>query len=134
TPRRGATIVYAMVVTAIISLLMADIARHVMSARRLLEARANALQAHWLARSGIELAAGKLLADQNYRGEEPRTSSGGLVQIKVEQDPQSPQIYIVLCNGQFSPDDRATTRIDISRMYRRTKTDGRIVLTLVPNP
>ena len=57
--------------------------------RRVRRARQNRVQAEWLARSAIELAAAKILADpKEYRGENVELIPNSKVIILVEVDPE----------------------------------------------
>src|SRR3990167_3215890 len=60
-PRRGMALIWALVVLAMTSFMIASITWQVLAHRRFLEHRQHRLQAQWLARSGLEIAAARLL-------------------------------------------------------------------------
>ncbi len=84
--RRGLTVIYALVILAVLSALMALAVQNVASARRVLRSRADQLQSQWLARAGLEIAVGKIQSDPNYRGEVVELIADARVEIKVDKD------------------------------------------------
>ncbi len=84
--RRGLTVIYALVILAALSALMALAVQNVASTRRVLRSRADQLQSHWLARAGLEIALEKMQNDPNYIGEVVELLPDSRVEIKVDKD------------------------------------------------
>src|SRR5262245_56719097 len=59
--RRGIALVMALVVMATLTIILAFIAKEIVSQRLAIEQRHRRLQARWLARAGIEMAVARLL-------------------------------------------------------------------------
>jgi len=61
TRRPGVALVMALVVMAILVVILTMVTRHIVSQRHTVHQRHRQLQAEWLARAGVELAAARLL-------------------------------------------------------------------------
>src|SRR5262245_19720915 len=59
--RRGIALVMALVVMAVLTVILAFVAKEIVTQRLALEQRQRRLQAQWLARAGVEIAAARLL-------------------------------------------------------------------------
>ncbi len=92
--------------------------------RSLLTARQRESQARWLAESGVERAAGRLAADQDYAGETWSLAVEDLggrgpaeVTIRVETDAASPNRRLVAVEAEFPSDSvtrkRCTKQIEL---------------------
>ena len=86
TTRRGAALVWALVVLAATSAGSAAVTVRLVADRRAAVAREHAAQAEWLARGGCELAAAKLRANPSYAGETARPLPNGEVVVTVTRD------------------------------------------------
>ena len=84
--RRGLTVIYALVILAVLTALMALASQNVVSARRVLRSRADQLQSQWLARGGLEMALEKMQGDPNYTGEVVELIADARVEIKVDKN------------------------------------------------
>jgi type II secretory pathway component PulK len=84
--RRGAALIFVLVIVAVLTALMAIAAQNVVSARRVLNNRSNQLQSLWLARAGLEVAVDRLRSDQNYQGETLDLIADSRLEIKVEKE------------------------------------------------
>src|SRR5436309_11309530 len=114
--RRGAAVIYALAITAVVAILTADVAQHVMATRRLLEGRHHHLQAVWLARSGIEVATAKLLSDADYKGEQFEAIVAGQVDLKIEKTSSSPAIYTINSSALFPAGERTAIHHSLQRI------------------
>jgi hypothetical protein len=77
--------VWAIVVLVVVSSFLTFVTLDLSRGRRVLDRRQDQLQARWLARSGLELAATGLLTDPaGYDGETVKPMPGGEVRITVE--------------------------------------------------
>src|SRR5947209_15189026 len=100
--RAGVALLWAMIVLGVLGIMSAAAAWQFVSARRVLERRQHKVQALWLARSGGELAAARLLADPNgYAGEEVEPVPEGRVKITVQKDAARPDGYRIKCEAQY---------------------------------
>src|SRR6266496_2220235 len=102
TSRRGAALMVAVVALAVVSVVSASVVWNCLAGRRLLDQRQHQLQAEWLARSGLELAAARLLADPaGYKGESVELIPGALVRIEVRTEQAAPNVFRVTSEGRF---------------------------------
>ncbi len=84
--RAGVATIWAMIVLTVLAAVSAAAVSQFLNARRAATDRANKVQALWLARSGVELAADKLRADADgYTGETVKLA-GGEVRVKATRD------------------------------------------------
>lgn len=119
--RRGAALALGLVCLALVVLVLGSLLRRVTEARLVVRASERALQADWLADSGLARAAARLALDPGYRGETwtiPADRLGGrdpaLVVIAVAPAPDNPQARAVRVQADTPP--------DAPRRARRTRT------------
>ena len=124
--RAGVALLWAMIVLGVLGIMSAAAAWQFVSARRVLERRQNKVQALWLARSGGELAAARLLADPNgYAGEEVEPVPEGRVKITVQKDAAKPEAYQIRCEAQFPASGPGSIGAALTwTATRRTGPDG----------
>src|SRR3954447_4689432 len=119
--RRGAALVIALVALAFVTVVMASLTWQCLASRQLVERRQNQLQAEWLARSGLELAAARLLADPaGYQGEAVELIPGGQVRIEVRNEASAPDVFRVTSEGRFPGDGLESVLRSVTRSFRRT--------------
>lgn len=89
--RPGVAAVWMLVVLAILSAVVMTTTWQHLAARRTLDQRFKQLQADWLARAGVELAAERLLTKPgDYSGETVAPLPGSQVRITVRSEPFLP--------------------------------------------
>jgi hypothetical protein len=128
THRRGAALVWALAILAVLGVTSGVAVREFSAARRTLSMRENRIQAEWLARGGVELAVGRLLANPDYTGEAAEPLKNAAVQIGVTKDGDS---FVIRSVARFPADDPRAVTWTVSRKAAR-KTDGKkvsVVLT-----
>jgi hypothetical protein len=131
-PRRGGVLLVAVVALAIVAVVMAAITWQCLAARRLVEHRQQQLQAEWLARAGVELAADRLLTDPaGYRGESVEPIPGAWVRIEVRADPAAADVFRVTSEARFPADGRGAVLRSATRSFRRTTRDKQVRLEVV---
>src|SRR5918911_63539 len=87
-PRRGVALLAALVTLSLVSVVLVAVSWQITANRRLAERRQHQLQADWLARAGVELAVGRLLADPDkYTGESVELLPRSQVRIQVQKEP-----------------------------------------------
>lgn len=119
-PRRGVALPMALVALALIAILFGVALKRTAGERRLIRAEERALQADWLAESGLERAAARLGRDADYHGETwsiPAEALGG---------PDGAEVFIEVEAVDGRPDlrrvrARADYPVDAPRRARRTK-------------
>src|SRR5438132_12931186 len=100
--RRAVATIWALVVLSILTLLIATISWQVFASRRWLERREHQIQAAWLARSGLELAANRLLLNPAGSAKEPvPLIAEWEVRIELQRDEDSPNIYVVTSEARY---------------------------------
>jgi hypothetical protein len=130
--RRGLALVWAIGVLALLTLLMGAVLGQINASRRHLGRREHQLQAQWLARSGIELAVGRLLAQpEGYAGETAELITGAPVRIEVRRDPKTPDVYVVRSAVRLPGDSPESASSSLERRFRRVAKQGRVVLEAV---
>lgn len=82
--RRGLVLMLAVILMSMLSFLMVTIATQMLLNRRAVERRIQQVQAHWLARSGIEVARACLAERPNYSGDmlQPIPDSHILIRVR----------------------------------------------------
>jgi hypothetical protein len=114
--RSGAALLWALVVLGVLAVTSATAVWQIGAARRGLSLRQNRLQAVWLARSGFELAAGRLLADPaDYSGETLELVPESRVRVIVEKDSTQPDTYRVRAEATFPVGDRTEVSRSLTR-------------------
>lgn len=114
--RSGAALLWALVVLGVLSVTSATAVWQIGAARRGLNLRQNRLQTVWLARSGCELAASRLLADPaDYRGETLEPVPESRVRVTVEKDPTQPGTFRVRSEATFPVGDRNEVARSLTR-------------------
>jgi type II secretory pathway pseudopilin PulG len=124
--RAGVAVLWALIVLGVLALTSAAAAWQFVAARRVLERRQHKVQALWLARSGGELAAARLLADPTgYAGEEVEPVPEGRVKITVQKDAAKPEAYRVRCEAQYPATGPGSIGATLTwTATRRTAPDG----------
>lgn len=124
--RAGVAVLWALIVLGVLAVTSAAAAWQFTAARRVLERRQYKVQALWLARSGGELAAARLLADPNgYAGEEVEPIPEGRVKIAVEKDAARPDGYRIKCEAQYPATGPGSMAAVLTwTATRRTNPDG----------
>jgi Tfp pilus assembly protein PilX len=114
--RRGAILITALVCLMVISLLSSTLLRQGFLARGQVRAEERRLQARWLADSGLERAAARLLNDAKYSGETWTVSADelggawpGLVTIVVAPVESHPKKRLVRVQADYP--NEATVRV-----------------------
>jgi hypothetical protein len=125
TPRRGVAAIWALVVLSVLTTVLAATTWQVMAGRRLLDRRQDQLQAAWLARAGVELAAARLLTNPaGYKGESLELIPGSQIRIEVRSEPGSPDIFLVTSEARKPKDgSRPVVRSVTHRLRRSTEKD-----------
>jgi hypothetical protein len=122
----------AVVALAVVATVTAAVTWQVLAGRRLVERRQHQLQADWLARAGVELAADRLLRDPaGYRGESVELAPGAVVRVEVRPDPADAGVFRVTAEARFPPEGRDAGRRSVTRSFRRATRGDRVVLEVV---
>src|SRR5947209_6972757 len=105
--RRGVAAVWALVILIVLTALMANITWLHLAGRRVLDQRHRQLQAEWLARAGLELAAARLLANPaGYSGETVTLLPASEVRILVQPEAGSRDRFQVTSTATYPTDDK----------------------------
>jgi type II secretory pathway component PulK len=133
TNRKGVALITALVVMAVLAVVLTVVTVQIVAQRNLLRNRERQLQADWLARAGVELAAARLLDSPKEFSEEKRDlAPAGKVKIDVKKS--ADDVYVVSAEAEVSlPDEKAVIRSAGVR-FRRTDSGGVIRLQLMRDP
>ena len=129
THRKGFALITVLVVMSVLAIVLTVVTVQVVAQRDLLRQRERQLQADWLARAGVELAAARLIdSPKEFSEERSDLAPGGKVKIDVKK---SAEIFIVSAEAGVSlPDEKAVIRNATAR-FRRTDSGGVIRLRMV---
>jgi hypothetical protein len=133
--RRGTAAIWVLVVLAFVSTMSLTAVGRFGNARRALDAYTHRAQAEWLARSGVELAAARLLADPDgYSGETVKPLPRSEVRIVVRKDPAERNVYRVECEARYPTDvTRVVVRV-VNRSLKRVDGPKGTRIEFVPLP
>jgi hypothetical protein len=130
--RRGSALLIAVVALALVSVVTAVVTSQCLAARQLLQRRQHQLQAEWLARAGVELAADRLLGDATgYKGESVELIPGGKVRLDVRAEPGATDVFRVTSSARFPGDGRDSDLCSTTRTFRRTSRGSEVRLEVV---
>jgi hypothetical protein len=133
--RPGSAAIWVLVVLAFVSTMSLTAVGRFGNARHALDAYTHRTQAEWLARSGVELAAARLLAGPDgYAGETVKPLPRSEVRIVVRKDLTERDVYRVECEARYPTDVTGVVVRSVSRSLKRV--DGpkgaRIELVQLP--
>jgi type II secretory pathway component PulK len=126
--RSGIVSIWVLIVLSVLTALSATVAWQFLAGRRVLRDRQNALQASWLARSGVETAAAHLLADSKYRGETLELLPDSRVEVQVEA--LADDSYRIHATARMPASRQGHVRTS-SRTFHRTEAGGKARLEVV---
>jgi hypothetical protein len=132
--RQGLAAIWALVILAVITVLMTLITWQGLAGLRQAERREHQLQADWLARSGLELAAARLLAADDFKGETFEPVPRSRVTITVETKPDSPGFVRVTSEARYPVEGRLSVVRTATRVFRRVADKERVRVEVVPSP
>lgn len=115
-PRRGFALVVLLVVLALMSVLMVMQSMQLLLNRRMLQRREHQLQATWLARSGVEVAAARLARDGQYTGETLDIIPDASLVVKVTQEKGA---YDVSSEARYPTEGAHTVTCSLNRILHR---------------
>jgi hypothetical protein len=127
TRRQGIALVMALVVMAILVVILTMVTKHIVSQRHTVHQRHRQLQAEWLARAGVELAAARLLDNPAaFVQENHDLLPDATIRIVVEKAGQD--LYTVTVEAELGPKDEALMVRTSRSRFRRADSDGAIRL------
>jgi type II secretory pathway component PulK len=116
----------AIIVLVAIALLTGVIAGQVLANRRALDRRQYQQQSLWLARGGIELAVGRLLADPaGYTGETVQPLPRAQVKITVARQQDH---FRIISTARYPDEGREAAARSLTRTFRRVMDSDRVRL------
>jgi type II secretory pathway pseudopilin PulG len=122
------------VALAVLSVMLSATTWQIVAQRRALERRCNEQQALWLARAGIERAAGRLLVD-------PAGEAGGSLElipnselrVTVKREAGTDATFHVTSESRFPSDvPHPVVRTEVRR-FQRIVENGQVRLRVIPN-
>jgi hypothetical protein len=103
-----------------------------LAGRRLLDRRQNEIQAVWLARAGMELAAARLLTDPaGYTGESVELVPRSQIKIEVRSEPDAPNTYVVISEARYPTNLPRPVMRSLTSRFRRIVDKDRTRLEMV---
>ena len=131
TTRRGAAIVWVLVILAVVTAFSVTAVARFVSGRKQLDMVQHRIQAEWLARSGYELAIDRLLSKpETAIGETVTILPGGEVTFSVKNDPNRKGVYLVESEARYT----AYPGVVVAGIRRTLKRDGNRIVTLSAEP
>lgn len=129
--RRGVAAIWALVVLSVLTVVMALATWQTLAGHRQAERRQYQLQAEWLARSGVELAAARLLAAADYKGETVELMERGQVRITVQAEDKVPGMFRITVEARYPAEEKGVVLRTASRTFRRVTEKGRVRLEVM---
>jgi hypothetical protein len=124
--------IWTLVVLAVLTTVVGFVTWESVTAIRQIERRHHRLQALWLARSGVERAAARLLNDPaGYTGETLEIIPQSQVRIEVATEADQPHTFVVTCEARYPSDERQHVVRTESRRFRRSTDKDRRRLEIV---
>jgi hypothetical protein len=131
-PRSGIAVIWVLIIFTVLAATSAAAAWQFSTCRRMLERRQNRVQVLWLARSGAELAAARLLAEPDgYTGETVAPIAESRVRITVEKDAARANTYKVRCEAQYPEDGPGKVNVALSWTATRQTAPAAVRLEMV---
>jgi hypothetical protein len=130
--RQGIATIWAVIMLSVMTVILAGVTAQLLQSRKFLENRQNELQAVWLARSGLELAGQRLLANPaGYDSETLELLPLSQVKIKVARGPK-PDLFVVASEVTYPMNRRDKVVRTLTRRFQRTEEKGQARLAVVP--
>jgi hypothetical protein len=130
--RSGLASLWAIVVLTVVGTMLTCITAQLFSNRGDLEQRQFHMQARWLARGGLELAAERLLADAaSYKGETSAPLANSSVKISITPVAGDKDQYQVTSEARYPTEGRKGVMVALQRRFRRIVEGGQVKLTTV---
>lgn len=118
--RRGIAAIWAVVVLSLMTAILTAVAAQMVQIRRTMDQRAQRTQTFWLARSGVELAAARLLANPaGYAGETAEPIPESQVRVTVQAMKDQPNTYRITSEARYPTGVRHPVVQTVVRDYRR---------------
>jgi hypothetical protein len=131
--RRGFAAIWILVVLAVLMIVIELLAVQTANGIRRADHHHHQIRALWLARSGVELAAARLLANPpDYKGETLEVISRSQVHIEVHKASDNPDIFQITCEARFPTDERGSVLRSHSFRFRRITDKDQVRLEVVP--
>jgi type II secretory pathway pseudopilin PulG len=127
--RKGFALIAALVAMSVLAIVLTVVTVQIVAQRNLLRQRERQLQADWLARAGVELAAARLL-DSAKEFSEERTDLAPAGKVKIEVK-KSAEIFIVSAEADVGLAGEKTVTRGVTARFRRTDSGGVIHLQMM---
>jgi Tfp pilus assembly protein PilX len=129
--RTGVALVIALVLMATLAVIMAVLAMQLFSQRQMARQRHNQLQAEWLARAGVEVAAARILEKPaSFTEEQTDLAPDSKVRIVVEKTGDN--IYQVTTEAEVGTEEKPVVVRTAGVQFRRMVADGAVRLEALP--
>jgi hypothetical protein len=116
--RRGAASILAVAVLAILAIIMGTVFALGLKGHRMGERRSQQLQTLWLARSGLEMGAARLIADPQYAGGIMSPIPGSRITVKIRHHGDQ---YVIDSEARYAVE---TTAPLVRRLEKRFRLIG----------
>ena len=128
SPRRGVSMMWAMVIITVLAMMAATASWQCMAGRSGIDQRQHRMEALWLARSGAELAAERLMSNSDYVGESIALTPGTTCVITVTKEADGRfRIHSVARSPESGP---GSVSREITRIATKTGEPAEIKLDL----
>ena len=115
--RRALSMIWALTVLSVVTLLTATLARQMLLDRRAIKLNSDQAQRVWLARAGIEIAAERLLHEPaSYTGETVELVPRSQVRIEIKSEKEN--MVLVISAAHYPTDDRDAVKTMTQRFRR----------------
>jgi len=120
--RKGAALIMAIVAMAAVTIILSVIVTQVVAQRQMVRQRHRQMQAEWLARAGVELAAARLLQSaEPFKDDDQEFVTDSKVHVAVEK---AGDVYVVTVQAEVGLAGPRGVKRDATRLFRRSEKDG----------
>jgi hypothetical protein len=131
--RNGAALIVAAVALAVVGVYAGSVTWNLLAGRRVVNHRERQLQADALARSGVERAAARLLADPAAANDETvELIPDSQLRVAVRPEPGKPNVFRVTSEARFPRQGPEFVSRSLTRSLRRTTHDKEVRIEIVP--
>jgi type II secretory pathway component PulK len=128
--RKGIALLMALVAMAIVTLAMTMLVTQIVAQRRLVQQRQRQLQAEWLARAGVELAAARLL-DSAAAFSDDKQEVLPDTKLKIAVEKSGADAFTVAVEAQVGLQDGPAVFRRVNARFRRSDKSGAVRLEAI---
>jgi type II secretory pathway component PulK len=130
--RKGIALLMALVAMALVTIVMTVLVAQIVAQRRLVQQRQRQLQAEWLARAGVELAAARLIETPTAFTDDKQELLPD-TKLKITVAKSAGDVFTVAVEATVGLQDGPAVLREASTRFRRSGKEGAVRLEAVPS-